>query len=160
MVTLEEIKNLLHTELQPIRDDLKTLQTTVTNLQTTVTNLQTTVTSIDNRVGILQAQQYNSSIGRESDLKRVPKSDGTLPTCDYPRSILEILVAGNETLPNGQPNTWNKQKSRVLLEEYDEDAYDTETDDEYSSKSRARRLKVARKLGVSQSQLNFAQLTL
>jgi hypothetical protein len=35
-----------------------------------------------------------------------------------------------------------------------------ETDNEYSSKSRARRLKVARKLGVSQSQLNFAQLTL
>ncbi|KAJ3397780.1 hypothetical protein HDV05_002859 [Chytridiales sp. JEL 0842] len=73
---------------------------------------------------------------------------------------MELLVAGNEALPDNTPNSWSKSKSKKLLQAYGEVAEESDTDDENSSKSRARRLRVARVLGVTQAQLNFATLTL
>ena len=81
------------------------------------------------------------------------------PTSEFPPTILELLVAGNETLPNGTRNGWNKEeKSKALLEEFGEDAYDTETENEHSEKSRG--VKLAWKIGVTIAQMNFAQMTL
>ena len=72
-----------------------------------------------------------------------------------------LLVAGNENLPNGQPNPWNKVKSRALLQFYGEDdGYESDPNNEYTAKSSARRLRVAKALGITRAQLNFAQLDL
>ena len=77
-------------------------------------------------------------------------------------SINCLLVAGNETLSNGKMNTWNRDKSKAALFYYDIDGSESEPEErnEYSEKSRARRLRVARVLGISRAQLNFAQLAL
>ena len=84
--------------------------------------------------------------------------DGALPPL-FPANLMSILVAGNESLPNGENNTWNKSKSITLLRFYGEND-DTDNEDENSSSSRARRLRVAKKIGLTQTQLNFSQMTL
>ncbi len=98
------------------------------------------------------------TIRLDGRLKVVPKDDGSQPSCDYPTTLMEILVAGNEALPNGEINSWNKRKSQELLMEYGDDPYISETENEYSPTARELRLKVARKLGVSHNQVAFAQM--
>ena len=91
--------------------------------------------------------------------------DGIVPSqnlpvgVEYPRSIECLLVADNEMLPSGTPNVWNKTKSIALLRFYGEDEQ-TDTEEENSASSRARRLRLAKKLGVTKAQLNFAQMDL
>jgi hypothetical protein len=108
--------------------------------------------------------QNNSLLGRDESLKEIPNNDGLLPAnavppVEFPLTLQSLLVAGNELLPDRTLNTWNKMKSIKLLRFYGEDA-DTDTENEYSPSSRARRLRIAKKIGISQSQLNFAQLAL
>lgn len=105
------------------------------------------------------AKQKNASAGRDDKLTLVPHINGMLPNIEFPSSINSILVAGNETLPDGSRNNWNKMKSIRLLQFYGEDD-DTDNESEYSAKSRARRLRLAKAIGISQTQLNFAQLSL
>lgn len=105
------------------------------------------------------AKQKNSTAGRDDNLSLVPNINGMVPDLDFPSSINAILVAGNEVLPNGIRNDWNKMKSIALLQFYGEND-DTDNEDEYSVTSRARRLRLAKAIGVTQTQLNFAQLTL
>ena len=89
-----------------------------------------------------------------------------------------LLVAGNEQLPDGSRNKWNNKKSKSLLNFYGVEVDDSDSEpesDEDETKqelrkvkkelkeyktSRQRRLEVAKKIGVSRTQLNFAQLTL
>jgi hypothetical protein len=78
---------------------------------------------------------------------------------DFPASIECLLVAGNEALQSGMMNTWNKTKSIELLQFYGEDD-GTDNESEYTSSSRARRIRLAKKIGVTSPQLNFAQLSL
>jgi len=52
-------------------------------------------------------------------------------------------------------------KSLQLLRDYGgAEGYESESADEHTDKSRARRLRVAKCIGVTNTQLNFAQLTL
>jgi len=91
----------------------------------------------------------------------VPNQQGVYPAPnDFPHTINELLVAGNESLPNGNVNWWNKKKSSSLLLFYGEAGTESENDDEHSSRSRARRLRLAKKIGITRTQLNFAQLVL
>ncbi|EFJ44257.1 hypothetical protein VOLCADRAFT_95491 [Volvox carteri f. nagariensis] len=154
-ISIEQIKQLLDDDLKPIKDELADLSTKVDDLSTKVDKTMT-------KVDILVAKQQNSTATRSDRLQVVPRSDGSMPTVDFPESILQLLVADNESLPDGQRNTWNRSKSKVLLRQY-EDANESESDtddNEQSSKSRAQRLKLARLLGITNAQLNFAQMTL
>ncbi|KAG2438893.1 hypothetical protein HYH02_010689 [Chlamydomonas schloesseri] len=158
-ISIEQIKQLLEdalkNALQPIKDEIAVLSTKVDDLSA---KLDKTMVKVD----ILVVKQQNSAATRSDRLQVVPRPDGSMPTVEYPESIQQLLVAGNESLPDGQRNTWNKSKSKALLQQY-EDANESESeadDNEYSSKSRARRLKLARHLGVTNAQLNFAQMTL
>ncbi len=102
-------------------------------------------------------------MSRQERLQEVPRvDDGILPSQQnvaFPATLERLLVSGNESLPSGQQNDWNKNKSIALLQFYGEQD-ETDTEEEDNSRSLARRLRLARKLGVSQTQLNFAQLTL
>lgn len=104
--------------------------------------------------------QHNASCGRDDPLLCFPPLPGQQPV-EYPPTIAHLIVAGNESLPNGTKNSWNKEKSAALLQSLDP-GYHTEddTDGEFSPRSRNRRLKVAKVLGITRAQLNFAQLTL
>eukprot|EP01039_Chlorochromonas_danica_P007754 gene7754-8565_t len=91
--------------------------------------------------------------------------DGKLPSqntpqaVEFPPSIECLLAADNEMLPSGAPNKWNKRKSMALLQFYGDDEH-TDTEDDNSVSSPARRLRLAKKIGVTRSQLNFAQMHL
>jgi hypothetical protein len=99
--------------------------------------------------------------GRNDRLQKVPLLDGSFPTGEFPETLAQLLVAGNERLPDGTPNSWNATKSRILLLQYDPDTEsDGEELQELSGRSRDRRLRLARAIGVTQSQLNFGQLAL
>lgn len=111
-------------------------------------------------------KQNNSLLGRSDVLVEVARdSDGKFPSQNepvsvaFPPSIECLLVAGNEILPSGAANVWNKQKSIALLQFYGEDE-NTDTEEENSVNSRPRRLRIARKIGVTRTQLNFAQMDL
>ncbi len=69
-----------------------------------------------------------------------------------------LFVAGNERLSNGQQNTWNIEKSTMLLKFYgDIDAgSDSESENESSERAKAKRLRVARRIGITVPQINFA----
>ena len=100
--------------------------------------------------------QENSFLGANDALIQVPRrSDGLTPgevACDYPRCIGTLVGAGNEALPGGQ--AWNSEKSGALLRFYDGDLSDTESDTgENADKSRRRRVRVARRIGITQAQL-------
>eukprot|EP00981_Chlorochromonas_danica_P013176 scaffold5939_cov165-Ochromonas_danica.AAC.5 len=111
-------------------------------------------------------RQSNSLIGRSDELAEVARGiDGKLPSqntpqaVEFPPSIECLLAADNEMLPSGAPNKWNKRKSMALLQFYGDDEH-TDTEDDNSVSSPARRLRLAKKIGVTRSQLNFAQMHL
>jgi hypothetical protein len=102
-------------------------------------------------------------LGREDEIEFVPNQDGKLPPSKIvPWSIQVLIVAGNEKRPclPGQEKKrthWNKKKSKQLLQFYGEKC---ESDSEDEETSWMRRLRVAQKLGITRTQLNFAQMTL
>ena len=125
------------------------------------TKLEAAVKPLRTSVTILTAKHANACLARAEKLVKVPKPDGKLPTGAYPDTILNLLVAGNEKLPDGTTNTWNKKKSCALLQQYEVDVGDmSDGENENTELSRTRRLKLVRVLGVSQAQLNYAQLSL
>ena len=107
--------------------------------------------------------QSNSQVSRNDALCEVPNKLGVLPSSEHvetPPNLCCLLVAGNEMLPEGATrNSWNKTKSLALLRFYG-DPEETDNEDEYSQRSRNRRLRVATKLGITKAQMNFAQLSL
>ena len=146
--------------LREIRADVTGLKADVAGLKADVAGLRTDVERLTRDVTRIDCRYINSTLGRDDPLQRVPLPDGTLPIGEYPSSLAALLVAGNESLPNGQPNTWNARKSRDLLIQYDPN-YETDDDiEEVSTRSRNRRLRLARVIGVTRAQLNFAQLSL
>jgi hypothetical protein len=147
----EEFEGL--TTVSDLKVTVSELKVTVGELKVTVSELLTTIQAIDVRTNILQARQYNSSISRDNKLHIVPTSQGSVPNTAYPKNLLELLVAENEKLPNGEKNTWTKEKSRKLLMEYGEEGEDRE-------RARNSNIKVARMLGITQTQLIWAQLAL
>lgn len=159
----QEILNILgeiRADIAGLRTDVDGLRTDVAGLRTDVDGLKTNVARLTKDVTRIDLRYINSTLGRDDALQRVPLPDGTLPIGEYPASLATLLVAGNESLPNGQLNTWNVTKSRDLLRQYDPD-YETDDDvEEGSTRSRNRRLRLARVIGVTRAQLNFAQLSL
>jgi len=109
MATIEQIKSLLQEELAPIRESLSDLQTTVGDLQKTVGDLQKTVGDLQKTVTNLSIKQQNSLLGRYDKLVSVKRPNGVEPTI-FPDCIAQLIVAGNEALPNGEINSWNKAK--------------------------------------------------
>jgi hypothetical protein len=108
----------------------------------------------------IEVKERNSHSGLEDALEWPPRKDGQVYNAEEPITINTLLVAGNETLPNGTKNTWNSNKSRAALRFYGDGSGSESEGNEYDEKSRARRLRLARKLGISRAQLNFAQLAL
>ena len=145
-ITISDLKDLLQEALQPINDRLDI---------------------IDARLDRLEVMQRVSSAKISNSMRRardrldiVPLNNGTLPTTtvDYPHSFEELIVAGNEMLPlSGLNNPWNSTKSLALIRLYDP-AYETD-DDSSEVSARRRRLEVARHIGITGPQLNFAQLS-
>ena len=109
----------------------------------------------------LEVKQQNSCLGRKDIICRIPLADGREMDVEYPANIATLLVAGNETTPGAEGGTtgWNAAKSREFL-----DAYNVPVDESVhnlaspTSKSRTLRLSVATTLGITRSQLNFAQM--
>eukprot|EP00299_Pterocystis_sp_00344_P015903 c7958_g1_i1.p1 GENE.c7958_g1_i1~~c7958_g1_i1.p1 ORF type:complete len:220 (+),score=29.87 c7958_g1_i1:22-660(+) len=110
------------------------------------------------------AKQANSVIARLDTITPVPRSDGTTPAVDFPVSLSQLLVGGSETVPDQRSGRadWSIAKSKALLEAYNEQFSDAESDSEAKKeiKSRRLRLRVARVLGITTSQLNFAQIAM
>jgi hypothetical protein len=63
-------------------------------------------------------------------------------------NISMLLVAGNESLPDGQPNPWNKRKSKEMLTKYLQPCSDSEGEDEKGESSRKKRLRLAQFFGL------------
>ena len=148
MATVQQIKDLLDQQKAELLEEFDT-------------KLEAAVKPLRISVSILTAKHANACLARAEKLVKVPRPDGTPPTGAYPETILNLLVVGNEKLPDGTTNTWNKKKSHALLKQYDADMGDmSDGENEHTELSRTRRLKLARVLGVSQAQLNYAQLSL
>ena len=119
-------------------------------------------------VNILLIKQYNSSCTRDTILKYPLLDPSAIVPGDLANLTLShLLVSGVENLPNGQPHNWNRIKSLRLLRLVNDEAESDSDNDandnpiaENSVRSRNRRLKLAKALGISQTQLNFAQLSL
>ena len=185
MATLDEIEKLLDRKLAPIITRLDGLETRFDGLETRFDGLETRFDGLETRFNGLEtrfngletrlnarldtlqstldnvvAKQSNSLLSAYDRLQIVKRRNGQHPT-DFPRNVAELLVAGNENLPNGERNQWNKAKSLALLREYGEDeGYESETANEYTHQSRARRKRVAQLIGVTEAQMNFAKLAL
>jgi len=174
---LENIKNIMTDAVKeavkeamvPINerfDGLETrfdgLETRFDGLETRFDGLETRFASVETNLRIIDMKSRNASNRRHDTLSIVPLSDGTNPTCEYPESICNLIVSGSELLPGRDiTNNWNKTKSFNLIKQYEPDYNsDAESDNEDSSRSRNRRLKVAKLIGITSSQLNFAQLSL
>ena len=89
---------------------------------------------------------------------------------EFPDNIMMLLVAGNEQLPDGSRNQWNNKKSKKLLQFYDVEFSDSDSEPDSDSKdpitqelkqvkkelkesSRKRRLDVAKQIGVSHTKI-------
>ena len=157
--TMTEKVTALDEKVTALDEKVTALDEKVTALDEKVTALDEKVTTLQHRQDRTDARAFNGQIGRSEHLARVPLTDGTYPVAEFPETIANLLVAGNEKLPDGRDNTWNKQKSRALLAIFgDESGNDTDRED--GPTSRRQRIKVAKIMGVTQTQLNFAQLTL
>ena len=150
---IQIIKELLATAIAPIIVRLDLIDERVNNIDDNVHQLVTSVS-------ILNVKSQNSQCGRDDELQVVPLPGGNRPTVAYPKSIANLIVSGNERLPNGTVNNWNSLKSAALIKQYEPDYATDEETQEDTARSRNRRLKLAKLLGVTSAQLNFAQLTL
>jgi uncharacterized coiled-coil protein SlyX len=177
---LDEKVQVLDTKLTGLDERVAGLDERVAGLDERVAGLDEKVQVLDTKLTGLQmhlkisdAKAINAQIGRSEPLLRVSLNDGSYPiipgsrtqenvigtVVEYPTTISHLLVAGNETLPDGGLNNWNKKKSSMLLQAFGEES-DNDTDREDGPTSRRRRLKVGKLLGVTKTQLNFAQMTL
>jgi hypothetical protein len=120
---------------------------------------------------ILTTQNYEitlrkNSLARTKDILLWPVL-ASKPLPDQPwtkkkLTLAHLLVAGNETLPTGQQNDWNRTLSRQALDYYGDQSEGSEDEScsdavkEHLPKSRARRLRLARCLGVPEQSLKFA----
>ena len=168
MATLVEIKALLTEQKQSFDLSLQnqkqsldlSLQNQKQSFDLVIKTLIDKVDVMGLKVDSLAAKNTNGSAGRMDKLVKVPRaSDGSLPPL-FPENLMSLLVAGNESLPDNTKNNWNAKKSKQLLIFYDGSLSGSDDESEHSEKARERRLKVARTVGISQVQLNYAQLTL
>ena len=151
------IAALLSTALQPMTERLNAVEQRLDAISGDVAAISERLNDLHNDFSVVATKAHNAACSKDDTLRKVPLSDGSFPVNDCPQSVLNMLVAGNESLPNGQGNNWNARKSLDLIREY-EPGY--ETDENASNLSRKRRLKLAMLLGVTSTQLNIAQLSM
>ena len=104
----------------------------------------------------------NSTKGRDDPLERVPFPIGAIVYGDgaFPATLAHLSVAGNENLPNDEQNTWNARKSRNLLLTFGDGSESEGEIDEFNPSARRRRIKLARRPGITTAQLNHANIIL
>ena len=121
--------------------------------------LELTVSVIGNNVKYLSATTRNALIGANDPIVIVPLPNGDNPKSKYPATIYSLVVADNETLPDGSQNTWNAINSLNLIKEYDP-GYETDIMSDNTTvletSSRKRRLKLMKCLGITAYQINIA----
>ena len=156
------ISELLARAMEPIKTRLHAIEARLDAIEATVDTFSTRFDAIEGNIEILAinlkiiaAKGQNATCTRDEILVKVPLTDGSFPISDYPQTISNLVVSGNESLPSGQQNNWNAKKSLELIREYDP-GYATDNDDT-PDLSRKRRLTIAKLLGVTTMQLNFAQ---
>ena len=137
-----------------------TIQAAIQPIQATLESIEVKERNIQATLDSIEVKERNSHAGREDALEWPPRKDGQVYDAEEPITINKLLVAGNETLPNGQKNSWNRFKSKKALCFYGEGSGSESEGNEYDEKSLARRLRLARTLGISRAQLNFAKLAL
>jgi len=170
MEAVEERIEGLENRMGAIEERIGGLENRMGAVEERIGGLENRMGGLENRMGAVETSisrtakmQYNSGVGRHEALQKVPNGEGEVPGNDiFPSTLNHLLVAGNERLPGtGDLNTWTKMKSRRLLHFYGaEEGYDTESENEYTPTARSMRNRVARELGVSQTQINLAVLAL
>ncbi len=144
---------------QESKDNAQEVKADAQEVKTMLKSIKDQLDRTCTQVSILAAKQHNSSVSRSEGLRKVPLPGGAVPPVDFPTCIMELVVAGDEKLPDGTKNTWNHKKSKALLQAYGEDSgTESDPDGEQSETAQRARWKVARCLGVTQVQLNFALL--
>ena len=159
-ITISDLKVLLQETLKPINDRLDAIDARLDRMDTRLGSMDTQLDRLEVMQRVSSAKISNSMRRARDRLDIVPLSNGTLPntTVDYPHSFEELIVAENEMLPlSGLNNPWNSTKSLALIRLYDP-AYETD-DDSSEASARRRRLEVARHIGITGPQLNFAHLS-
>ena len=161
-LTIDDMKAAIKEANEPTHKSIEELKAAIKDaIEPTLQSMGATLKSMGAKLESIEAKLENSFAGREEELKWPPhKVIGQPYEAGESININCLLVAGNEKLPNGKPNTWNMAKSKAALQYYGEECESDEEKSEYSESSRARRLRLARVLGVSRAQLNFAQLAL
>ena len=165
-VTRDELIEILNAALAPIHTKLDVherkfdvLEGKFDVLERKFDVLEGKVDEINIKTSILSAKSNNASCDINDLLTPVPLGDGTVPDCEHPATLSSLIVAGNEMLPNKTANTWNRRKSLALIRKHINGyGTDDENEDEFGSSARRRRLLVCKLLGVSTSQISFAQL--
>ena len=147
------MSELLARAIEPIKTRLDAIEATVGTFSTRFDAMEGNIEILAINLKIIAAKGQNATCARDEILVKVPLTDGSFPISDYPQTIANLAVS--ESLPSGQQNNWNAKKSLELIREYDP-GYATDNDDT-PDLSRKRRLTLAKLLGVTTMQLNFAQ---
>jgi len=163
MGAVEERMGGLENRMEAVEERIEGLENRMGAIEERIGGLENRMGAVETSISRTAKMQYNSGVGRHEALQKVPNGEGEVPGNDiFPSTLNHLLVAGNERLPGtGDLNTWTKMKSRRLLHFYGaEEGYDTESENEYTPTARSMRNRVARELGVSQTQINLAVLAL
>eukprot|EP00735_Rhodelphis_limneticus_P011694 TRINITY_DN4829_c0_g1::TRINITY_DN4829_c0_g1_i1::g.998::m.998 TRINITY_DN4829_c0_g1::TRINITY_DN4829_c0_g1_i1::g.998 ORF type:complete len:179 (-),score=11.25,Matrilin_ccoil/PF10393.4/0.2,Matrilin_ccoil/PF10393.4/1.7e+02,RmuC/PF02646.11/0.1 TRINITY_DN4829_c0_g1_i1:108-602(-) len=158
----ELIKTTILETIAPLAEKIDAVVDRLEHLEGRFDQVDSNVKQLNISFNRMAARMENSYLTRDEKLVLVPNEAGDFPSADYPETLSQLLVAGNEKLPNGQKNGWNRDKSKKLLRFYGEASQSgSDNDDsELSQRSRDRRLRLARKLGITPAQLNFGILSL
>jgi hypothetical protein len=175
----ENLRAFLQEMLQPVIDSVQRLTDRVDGFTDRVDGLTDRVDGLTDRVdGLTETVQEMRAQGMRMEcliknslkspneaLEIVPNREGNFPDATlFPPTLTinHLLVAGNERIPaTGEVNTWSKSKSVRLLDFYDAgDGYNSETENEYTPTANASRLRLAKVLGVSASQIQQCSLSL
>ena len=157
-LTRQDVEELL----KPLQSDLRLILNDVATLKTDVAVITTEMATMKHDIQVLSAKQSNSTKGRDEALDHVPfplraeiVGEGVMPP-----SLAHLAVAGNETLPNGDRNTWNARKSKDLLKTYGDQSESEGEVEESHPTARKRRIRLARCIGITAAQLNSANTIL
>ena len=163
MGNIETRMGNIETRMDSIETRMDSIETRMDSIETRMDSMETRISSVEINLRVMDIKSRNATCTRDDKLYIVPLRDGSDPTCEYPESIGNLIVSDGELLPEKDVvNNWNKTKSLDLIKQYEPDySSDPETsDNECSERSRNRRLKVAKLIGITGPQLNFAQLSL
>ena len=149
-------------DIAAVKQDVAAVKQDLAAVKQDVAAVKQDLAAVKHEVKVLAAKQMNSTKGRDDPLERVPFPIGAIVNDDgaYPATLAHLSIAGNENLPNDEKNMWNARKSRNLLLAYGEGSESEGEIDEMHPTARRRRIKLARRLGITTAQLNHANIIL